>query len=354
MKKKMNVLIDILHPAHVHFFRGYLESAEKRGHRVVITTRNKEITNALLDRMGFPYIHVSTPARGLIPMGMELVLRWWKIYRLMRKHGIQAAMSIAGLSTALPTRLLGIPNITFSDTEDARLSNRIAYPFSDLIVTPEFYLDGLGKKHRRYRGLQELSYLKYFDLPGAAERVRSMGLPPKYVIIRLVAKDALHDAGISGIPLSELGALIRKVEPMGRVYITSQAELPPEFRDYRLDVPIEDVHAVLAGAALFIGESPTMAVESSVLGTPAFLLSSRWPELGNMVRLEKDHCLLRNFSEYGELLAAVDNIEDPVKLKECWGERAGRFRESATDMGPFLERLAVGAVDGRRRHGAGG
>ena len=45
----MNILVDIGHPAHVHFFKGFLGEARSRGDRIVVTTRNKEITNALLD-----------------------------------------------------------------------------------------------------------------------------------------------------------------------------------------------------------------------------------------------------------------------------------------------------------------
>ena len=45
----------------------------------------------------------------------------------------------------------------------------------------------------------------------------------------------------------------------GKVFVTSQAELPPHLSAYRLQTPIDKVHAVLAGASIFVGESPTMA-----------------------------------------------------------------------------------------------
>ena len=334
----MKILIDILHPAHVHFFKGFMEQAIAKGHQVVISTRDKEITNSLLDRMGFPYIHISTPSTSLPGMIRELLVRWWKLYHLMKQESIDAAMSISGLSTALPSRLLGIPNVNFTDTEDARLSNRLSFPFSDVIATPEFYLDNLGEKHYRYHGLHELAYLKNFDLKDLDNRLKSLGLPERYVIIRLVAKDALHDAGISGIPLDMLEELIKILRPVGQVFLNSQTELPDAFQKYRLSIPIEKIHIVLAGARLFVGESPTMAVESSILGTPAYLISSRWTELGNMIHLEKDKKLLRNFSDYNGMIAAIREMNDPDEMKTAWYERADIFRKTSVEMNSVFEK----------------
>ena len=44
----MNILIDIIHPAHVHFFRHAISEFEKRGHKVAVTARQKDVTIELL------------------------------------------------------------------------------------------------------------------------------------------------------------------------------------------------------------------------------------------------------------------------------------------------------------------
>jgi len=38
----MRILIDILHPAHVHFFRNFYEVMTDRGHELCIKARDKE------------------------------------------------------------------------------------------------------------------------------------------------------------------------------------------------------------------------------------------------------------------------------------------------------------------------
>jgi len=45
----MRVIIDISHPAHVHFFKNFVWAMEKRGHEIIITAGDKEVTLKLLE-----------------------------------------------------------------------------------------------------------------------------------------------------------------------------------------------------------------------------------------------------------------------------------------------------------------
>ena len=60
----MRVLIDILHPAHVHFFRNFYAEMEARGHEVRITARDKDRSVDLLRAFGLPYEQISRQKRG--------------------------------------------------------------------------------------------------------------------------------------------------------------------------------------------------------------------------------------------------------------------------------------------------
>lgn len=44
----MRILVDVGHPAHVHLFRNAIHIWHQRGHRVVVTTRDKKVTSRLL------------------------------------------------------------------------------------------------------------------------------------------------------------------------------------------------------------------------------------------------------------------------------------------------------------------
>jgi predicted glycosyltransferase len=52
----MRILIDIGHPAHVHYFRNYYFKMISRGHEVLITSRDKEVCFALLKAYQIPFI----------------------------------------------------------------------------------------------------------------------------------------------------------------------------------------------------------------------------------------------------------------------------------------------------------
>ena len=55
----MRILLDILHPKHVHFFRPLILRWQKRGDVVQILTRDKDITHQLLEQFGLPFVCLS-------------------------------------------------------------------------------------------------------------------------------------------------------------------------------------------------------------------------------------------------------------------------------------------------------
>ena len=59
----MKILIDINHPAHVQFFKNPVRILQGRGHDVLLTSREKEMTVELLDRLGLPHLLAIRDAR---------------------------------------------------------------------------------------------------------------------------------------------------------------------------------------------------------------------------------------------------------------------------------------------------
>jgi hypothetical protein len=340
----MRILIEIAHPAHVHFFRGTYRRLLEAGQSVVVVTRDKEITDRLLRQYGIPFQSLSVPAKGMGRLMRELLLRWSRIHTIIRREKIDACLSISGISTGIPAFLAGIPNIVFTDTEDANLSNRIAFPFATEIWTPEFFLADLGRKHRRYNGLHELAYLQAFDYEAARREREELGLPGEYCIVRLIAHDALHDRDITGLGRDELRALVDKLRNLGHVYITSQGGVPPEFAENEMRFPIEKMHAVLAGARIFVGESPTMAVEAGLLGVPSYLISNRVARLGNMIGLARETPgVLVNCSSWQEFTRRCPGSEPELgTLAAAWRERSRRYRDATVPVTDLIVKTVLG------------
>ena len=102
-----------------------------------------------------------------------------------------------------------------------------------------------------------------------------LGIEPDtpFAIVRFVKWDAFHDTQlVGGFTLDQKRTLIQRLQQHMRVFISSESELPADLEPYRIHIPIEQMHHVQAAAALFVGESATMASESVCLATPAIYI----------------------------------------------------------------------------------
>ena len=54
----MKILIDINHPAHVHYFKNFIKIMEQKGHKFLIISRDKEIEHYLLKKNNIPLLTV--------------------------------------------------------------------------------------------------------------------------------------------------------------------------------------------------------------------------------------------------------------------------------------------------------
>ena len=52
----MKILVDIIHPANVHYFKNFISEMEREGNSVKITARNKDVSFKLLDAYNFKYL----------------------------------------------------------------------------------------------------------------------------------------------------------------------------------------------------------------------------------------------------------------------------------------------------------
>ncbi|MFW6336918.1 MAG: DUF354 domain-containing protein, partial [Phycisphaeraceae bacterium] len=157
----MRILVDLTHPAHFHLFSHAIAAWRSRGHEVMITARDKEMTLALLDHAGWDYQSFGRPGEGLVALGKEMAYRQARLFRILRKHRPHVVTAMSGAFVAPPAKLLGIPCVAWTDTEHASLQNRIGFPASAAVVTPACYHGPVpANKHLTYRGYHELAYLR--------------------------------------------------------------------------------------------------------------------------------------------------------------------------------------------------
>jgi predicted glycosyltransferase len=80
----MKILLDIHHPAHVHFFRNAIEILKQDGHKIIVTARDKDLTLRLLDSYQIPYVCISKESLSKFGLAKELLLRNQKLAKLVR------------------------------------------------------------------------------------------------------------------------------------------------------------------------------------------------------------------------------------------------------------------------------
>lgn len=342
----MRFVIDILHPAHVHFFRNFVAEMETRGHEFLVTVRDKEIAVDLLRAYAIPHRVISRQARGSVALAAELAARTARFWRLARPFRPDYLLGIMGPTIALAGKALPAKTVIFYDTEMATVTNWFAYPLADAVCTPTCYQKRVGRNHVTYPGYHELTYLhpdRFTPDPGVLAAHGLAGDRPLYVV-RFVSWEASHDVGERGFSLAHKERLVERLAARGRVLITSEAPLPESLRPYRLALPVEAIHHVLAFADLLVGESATMASEAAVLGTHALFVSKTGR--GYTDEQEADYGLVHNFTDRqaDAALAEVDRLLALDDLKEDARRRRRRLLAEKIDvtawMVDFFERGA--------------
>lgn len=291
----MLFLVDILHPAHVHFFRNIIIALENEGHKVMVTARKKEMSIDLLDAYKIPHTMISKQKNG-IGLIFEMIQRSIRLMLICIKHRPKLLMGIMGPSIALVGFTLRIPVWIFYDTENAWITNCFAYPLANRIYTPNCYRNSIRKNHISYAGYHELTYLhpNLFTPDINVLEKYSIQTNKPFFLVRFVSWQASHDIGEIGIDLKNKKEIIAFLEQFGKVYITSESPLPEMLKDRSIPVSITDIHHLIAFSKIVIGESATMASEAAVLGTPAIFISDTLR--GYTIEEENKYHLVYNLS----------------------------------------------------------
>lgn len=293
----MKILIDINHPAHVHYFKNFFKIMTGKGHDILVISRNKEIEHYLLNAYGIPYVDRGKGKEGRIGKFLYLAYANSKIYRLAKKFKPDLFLNFLHPYPSQVARLMGKPSLVFSDTEHATLHHRLTVPFATKVYTPACYRISLGEKQHRFRSYMELCYLhpNYYQPNKDILNVLGVMEGERYAVLRWVSWGAVHDFGHSGMSLENKRKAVLEISKFVKVFISAEGKLPEDLEPHRIDIPLERMHDVIYYSSLLFGESGTMTSEAAVLGTPAVFLNNSG--LGYTDEEEEKYGLVFNFTE---------------------------------------------------------
>jgi len=336
----MRILVDINHPAHVHLFRNAIREWQRRGHKVLITARKKEVTIKLLEHYGFKYSLTTSKGGSKFSLLNELLINDYKLYKLARNFKpdllIGVSVGITHVSKILPAK-----SIVFDDDgKVVRIFTLLAYPFADIICTPACLKDEIGRKQVRHNGLHELAYLHPNYFKPNLDILKDLGLTKddKYFILRFVSFQASHDVGQSGLHQSTKKRLVEMLSKFGKVFISAEGNLPPEFEKYKLRISPYKIHDALYYAIMFIGDSQTMTSEAAVLGTPAIRCNTFVGRISYLEELEHKYGLTYGFlpKDEDKMFDKITELLNKPNLKEEWQEKRKKMLKDKIDLTKWM------------------
>ncbi|TAL62396.1 MAG: DUF354 domain-containing protein, partial [Bacteroidetes bacterium] len=197
----MRILVDIYHPAHVHFFRYFIANAEKLGHELFITASDKDVTMELMSELQLPFHRLPSYGKSNLKKALNIIPIDIAMYNYARKVKPDIMMGIGSFRVAHVARLLEAKGFVFDDTEHASAGIALYKNFATKIFSPSCFYKNFGSKHEKYNGYHELAYLHPSRFKPDFSALKNAGIKEgeRFFVVRFVSWEAAHDMGESGL-----------------------------------------------------------------------------------------------------------------------------------------------------------
>ncbi len=344
-RKRKRILFFLVHPAKYHLHRVQIRELSKRGHRVDVVIVAKDILEDLVKEDGWQYTNLFPNGRKI--KGLHIYLSsainlLTTVYRLARYTRCKRYDLFIGDALTMLGRLLRVPSLyPMDDGLDTIPQQEIFWlPTTRLIAPDTVEMGKYEPKTVHYKGYKALAHLhpNHFT-PDRSKLDYGLADGTPFFLLRLSEYSSYHDLGRKGVDDEILTKLIPRLEPHGKVLISAERKLPPQYEKHRIEIRKRDICHYLYFAQLFIGDSTTMAAEAAVLGTPAIEFDDWWEITAQQLELQDKYGLIHGVktSQPEALLAKVDELLAlPGNLKDEFLARRDKMLAEKIDVSAFL------------------
>lgn len=308
--QKMNILFDLNHPADVNFFKNSIV-ALKEHHNVSIIYRERGKLEKILkfELKDVSIQKIGAHRKTFIAKFLLQLLRDLKIVRYIKRNKIDM-VACFGSTSAISTRLSGIPYLAFDDDFEYKIPFYHANWFSTRHIFPDF-INYSNSKTRKYHGFKELAYLHPNYLIVSNKILQEYKLEPDtYVFIREISNISLNYIQSNSV----LYELIREIKARNLKIVLSleNKSLAEGFIDncILLEEPVSDIYSLLYNALFTISSGDTVARESAILGVPTIYTGVRKMAVNKVLVNEG---LMIESSSVVDILGYVDTITKQKK-----------------------------------------
>jgi uncharacterized protein len=341
----MNILVDIGHPAHVHLLRYFIKIMKEQNNKVIVTVRDIPAAIELLKIYKIDYYLFGKKSSSLIGKTLKQLIYDKLIYDLVKKHEIEIGIG-SSQTIAQVAKISKMKSFVLDDDDSAvqPLFAKFVHPYADYLVSPDVLnYERKKKNHITYAGYHELAYLHPNRFVPDEKVLEESGVKDgeDYFILRFNAFKAHHDFGIKGISKENKYKLINLLKERGKVFITTEKEIDPEFSEYQLKISPDKIHSLLYYAKMFIGDSQTMTSEAAVLGTPSFRCNSFAGRISYLNEEEYKYGLTFGFKpyEFEFMIRIIKQYLEIDNLKEIWKKKRERMLSDKIDVTSFFVNL---------------
>lgn len=341
----MNFLFFIVHPSKYHVFKNTINALKAHGHNVDIAITSKDVLEQLIKNEGWEYTNIFPEGRKIKGLNAKVsaVINTLRTVSRLRKITKKRHFNLFVTDDLLVIngKLKGIPTVLFQDDDITAVpESQLLFYFATHILSPS--VSNMG----RFQKLK-LPFLGYKELGGLHPNVFKPDYsivekfnPTKapYFILRLVSLKATHDVGKSGLNNQDVLKLITQLEQQGKVFITSERELPPEFEKYRIAIKPNDIAHALAFANFLISDSQTMSAEAGVLGTPYIRFNDFVDKISYLSELEHTYQLGVGIKtkDKNKLFETVNDFLTTKNLKANWKLKQQKMLADKIDLTAFM------------------
>jgi uncharacterized protein len=338
-------LFFLVHPSKYHVFRHTINILIEKGHRVDILITSKDVLEELVKNEGWEYKNIFPEGRKIkgIPTYLGAAINTIRtLYRLERYlWGKKYDLFITDDLLVINGRIRSTPTILFQDDDVTAVPESAILHFFTRHILTQAYSDMGKNNHKKIPmySFKELGYLypsKYKPDYKIIEKFNP--IKEDYFILRLVSLKSTHDTGKKGLADEDVKRLINILEKKGKVFITSERELPVDFEKYRISLPVNEISHTLNYAKLVIADSQTMSAEAGVLGTPYIRFNDFVGRISYLEDLEQNYKLgygIRTKDKH-LLFEKIDELLRLDDIKEIWKEKRSKMLSEKIDLTDYM------------------
>lgn len=337
----MQLLIEINHPAHIHLFRNLAKRLETKNIRTTFLIKNEPVIERLAKYYGLSTINMGSKGKTNFRKYIFQFYFLLKAIHIVKKKKANLGM---GVSMNLPiiSKLTKMDSICLDDDDMvvtpvfAKYANK-----ASVILTPDALIhEKRGLNHLTYSGYHELAYLhpNQFTADKTVLELLKVNEDDTWFVIRFNTFNAHHDKEEGGMSYKQKRILVQKLKEKGKVFVSSESDIDPEFEELQLPDKPELMHSILALTTMYIGESQTMTSEAAVLGTPAIKCNTFAGRLSIPNELEKKYELCYSYlpEDFEKMINKINELLGMENLKFEWQTKKRKMLRDKIDVTAFL------------------